>query len=238
MAVFVLIHGAWHGGWCWEELTPRLERLGHRVIAPDLPGMGADRTPPGQVTLKLWGEFVADIARAQNEPVILAGHSRGGIVISQAAERAPDVTKLLIYVTAALVPNGGRLWKLPEKPSNEDARLYVFSPDMATSTVIPTAAGHALYNTTDPVLAERAIARLGPEPMIASTTPVQLSDENYGRVPRVYVECLQDRISSVAAQRALVQAMPCREVITMDTDHSPFLSAPDELARHFHRLAS
>ena len=64
MAVFVLIHGAWHGGWCWDELSARLERLGHRVIAPDLPGMGADRTPLEQVTLALWGRFVADIASA------------------------------------------------------------------------------------------------------------------------------------------------------------------------------
>ena len=159
-------------------------------------------------------------------------------MISQAAEYAPDATKLLIYVTAALVPDGGRLWRMPEKPRNDDAKLYVFSPDLATSTVIPSAAREALYNTTDPALADRAVARLGPEPMVASTTPVRLTDRNYGRVPRVYIECLQDRISSIEAQRALVQAMPCREVITMDTDHSPFLSAPDELAAHFHRLAS
>lgn len=86
---YLPIHGAWHGAWCWYKLMSRLERLGHTVIAPDLPSLGRDRTPVDRVSLPLWREFVCNILDTQTEPVILVGHSRGGIVISEAAEQRP-----------------------------------------------------------------------------------------------------------------------------------------------------
>jgi len=63
MTTFILIHGAWHGGWCWERIVPLLEQQGHRVLAPDLPGMGNDSTPLATITLDYWAQFVADLVR-------------------------------------------------------------------------------------------------------------------------------------------------------------------------------
>ena len=85
MSTFVLIAGAWHGAWCWHKLVPLLESHGHVVLTPELPATGTDRSDPAGVTLESWARFVADIVTAAPEPVILAGHSRGGIVISRAA---------------------------------------------------------------------------------------------------------------------------------------------------------
>jgi len=84
MTTFGLIHGAWHGAWCWERVVPSLERRGARVVAPDLPGMGQDKTPLSGITLAVWARSVADLVEQQSEPAVLVGHSRGGIVISQA----------------------------------------------------------------------------------------------------------------------------------------------------------
>ncbi len=83
---FVLIAGAWHGAWCWQKVVPLLEAQGHRVRTPELPATGADTTDPAEVTLESWARFVADLVAAEPEPVILVGHSRGGVVISRAAE--------------------------------------------------------------------------------------------------------------------------------------------------------
>ena len=95
---FVLIAGAWHGAWCWQKIVPLLEAQGHRVRIPDLPATGADTTDPAKVTLESWARFVAELLDAEPEPVILVGHSRGGVVISRAAEILPDKVRRLVYL--------------------------------------------------------------------------------------------------------------------------------------------
>ena len=74
---YVLIHGAWHGGWCWRKIVPLLEAGGHRVFAPDLPGHGDDKTATATVTLESYTDRICEIACAQTEQVILVGHSMG-----------------------------------------------------------------------------------------------------------------------------------------------------------------
>ncbi|MBB3020387.1 pimeloyl-ACP methyl ester carboxylesterase [Microvirga lupini] len=240
MSTFVLVHGAWHGAWCWERVVPLLESHGHRVIAPDLPGMGQDRTPFANVTLEGWARFVADLARQQEEPIILVGHSRAGIVVSQAAEYVPDRIQTLVYLAAFLVPDGCTLLdtmrRIPPRPESKDS--LVFAPDGATSTIAPDAVKRVFYNTTPNEWVARAAALSGPEPMVSFTTPLQVTDERYGSVDRVYIECTQDRAIAPQLQSMMVADMPCREVVTMDTDHSPFYSAPDLLAAHLLAIAA
>jgi pimeloyl-ACP methyl ester carboxylesterase len=240
MSTFVLVHGAWHGAWCWERVVPLLESHGHRVIAPDLPGMGDDRTPLSEVTLQLWARFVADLIQQQDEPVILVGHSRGGIVVSQAAEYVPDRIGTLIYLAAFLVPDGRTLHdtmrRIPSRPESKDS--LVFAPDQMTSTIAPDAVRRVFYNTAPDEWVARATRLSGPEPMVSFTTPVRVTDDRYGSVDRVYIECAQDRAIAPQLQRMMVAEMPCREVIMMDTDHSPFYSAPDLLATHLMAIAA
>src|SRR3990172_12780518 len=84
MSTYIFVHGAWHGGWCWYKVVPLLERAGHRVLAPDLPSLGKDKTPVSEVSLALWAEHLCRLLEAEREPAVLVGHSRGGIVISEA----------------------------------------------------------------------------------------------------------------------------------------------------------
>jgi pimeloyl-ACP methyl ester carboxylesterase len=87
MATFMLVHGACTGGWCWEKVTPLLEANGHRVCAPDLPGLGNDNTPPANVTLADNVEKLSRLLDKMEEPVVLVGHSLGGITISSQPRR-------------------------------------------------------------------------------------------------------------------------------------------------------
>src|SRR5919201_217756 len=116
MTNFVMIHGAMHGGWFWQPVQEILVSRGHRVVAPDLAGSGADRTPLDLVNLDMMSRRIVDVVEVHGagEPVVLVGHSMGGLVIGEVAERAPDRLLGLVYVTAALVPPGNNLFQALE----------------------------------------------------------------------------------------------------------------------------
>jgi len=237
MSTFLLIHGAWHGAWCWYKVVPRLEKLGHRVIAPDLPCLGRDKAPANRISLSLWRDFVCDILDAEPEPVILVGHSRAGIVISEVAEHWPDKIRTLVYLTAFLPRNGESLFDLAAQAvGSEVAPNMVMSADSSTSTVRDDAIRSGFYGECPDEDVALARMLLQPEPTLPLSTPVRISEQNYGRVPRVYIECLRDRAITPPLQKQMYAAMPCRRVLSIDTDHSPFFSRPDELVAHLTSL--
>jgi len=240
MATFLLVHGAWHGGWCFDALAAELVRRGHRAIAPDLPGMGGDTTPCTDVTLAGWGAFIADMARAQNEKVILLGHSRGGVVISEAAERAPDAIAALVYLSAFLVPSGRSMNDLVTQAPRSDIFDDGLSlhADGASLVLDAQAAVPVFYHLCDAAAAARAAARLVPEPLAPLSTPLQLSEERYGRVPRHYIECAQDQAIPLSQQREMQRALPCVSSVTLESDHSPFIGCPGRVADALGDIAS
>jgi pimeloyl-ACP methyl ester carboxylesterase len=229
---FVLIAGAWHGAWCWVKLQPLLESQGHRVLTPELPGTGGDPTDPAGVTLETWARFVAGIVESEREPVTLVGHSRGGIVISRTAELVPERLRQLVYLSAYLVPAGGSLAETARTDENS-----LVPPNM-----IPAVGGHTCHLREDVIRAalfgqcsdadyEYARARMTPEPLKPLVTKLRVSAARFGQVPRAYVECSLDRTVTLPAQRRMQAELPCDPVLTLDSDHSPFLSHPQELAR-------
>ena len=239
VSTFVLIHGAWHGGWCWDQVAPLLRAAGHQVIAPDLPGMGEDHTDLRTVTLPVWAEFVAELASKASAPVILVGHSRGGIVISAAAELVPERIRTLVYLTAFLVPNGKTLADMLalSEPRAVARDAIVMSVDNTTSTIVPAKVVPVFYNATAPALSARAAQLLTPESMMSFATPVMTSAARYGRVKRAYIECEQDNAIPIERQRLMQSALPCDPVVTLNTDHSPFYSAPAALSDALVRIA-
>lgn len=230
MAVFILIHGAWHGGWCWERVGPMLEAAGHRVLAPDLPGMGSDRTPFAPNVLAQWADFTADLIRAQDEPVILAGHSRGGVVISETAERVPERIRQLAYVTAFLLPSGMSLFENVASYGGKHGVRPVTDEASGTCTVEQENRRDAFCHLCPEADAEASMARLCPEPLAALGTPLAVTMERFGTVPRAYIEAAEDQVIALDHQRSMHAALPCNPVFTLKSDHSPFYSAPRELA--------
>jgi pimeloyl-ACP methyl ester carboxylesterase len=238
MTTFILVHGGGHGGSCWNKVVSELQKLGHRALAPDLPGMGADRTPLSEITLGGWAEFIANTARRIGEPVVLVGHSRGGPVIGEAAERAPEAMLGLIYLSAILIPAGvgtmaafdGEQTALMDKVSTTaDGRAYVFDRDVAR---------RCFYHRAAPEDAEAALDQLCPEPIAPNIEPMTVTAERWGRLPRAFIECTDDRALPLAFQRKLHTALPCDPVITIDSDHSPFLWMPRELAIYIAAIAA
>ncbi len=233
MASFILIHGSWHGGWCFDLVREILEAAGHEVVAPDLPGMDGDEAELRQVTLQGWAEFAAGLCQqATQSPVILAGHSRGGLVISQAAEAAPQAMDALVYICAMMLPSGisrAEFKKLEEPNPAFDA---IISPVFGgAGTIVDPAAGRDVFaQLSDQRLADQAMARLMIEPHGPRATPLQLSPARFGSLPRTYIECSQDRTIPISSQRKMQHLLPGAAVVTLYADHSPFLSRPQELA--------
>jgi pimeloyl-ACP methyl ester carboxylesterase len=232
MATFILIHGAWHGGWSFDLIKPMLEAEGHQVIAPDLPGMGGSDAELAQVTLADWAEFTADLCRKSAQPVILAGHSRGGLVLSETAERAPHEIAALAYICAMMLPSGmsREQWRGKAEP-NPAFRAIVQPMENGVATMIDRKRAAPIFaQLSPPQLVEQAFDRLMAEPDQPRLTALHLTAERYGIVPRHYIECLHDRTIPIADQRMMQLLQPCESVTTLDADHSPFLSRPRELA--------
>lgn len=234
---WVLVAGAWHGAWCWQRLTPLLEAGGHRVLTPELPGTGDSRTDPAQASLDGWARLIAELVMAQPEPVVLLGHSRGGAVISRTAEMTQQNLHLLVYLAAYLLPAGGSVAAAARAdvgsliPAN-----MVAAESGVTCTLRPEILQDAFYGDCDAETRAVARQRLTPEPLKPLVTTLKITPELYGSVPRAYVECTRDRTISLAAQRCMQRELPCSPVLTLDSDHSPMLSHPHELAEWLGRL--
>jgi pimeloyl-ACP methyl ester carboxylesterase len=215
MSTYVLVHGSFHGGWCWDGVVSRLQRAGHRALAVDLPGRGADTRPAAALTLDDYAQHVVDAIAAEKEPVVLIGHSMGGVVVTQAAERAPERIARLAYVCAFLPANGQSLLDLARTDGE---------------SVLLANARESFYHDCSDDDAERATARLIPESLAVVGTPVHTTAARFGRVPRSYIECSDDRALGPSLQKRMHAATPCR-VTRIVSSHSPFFSRPDELVR-------
>ncbi|MDY6968555.1 MAG: alpha/beta fold hydrolase [Spirochaetota bacterium] len=230
MSIYILVHGAWHGSWCWNKVIPLLEQKGHKVEAPDLPGHGRDKTPLKNVTFQAYITCILSLLDKQSEPVILLGHSLGGAIISQVAEKCPNKIKTLVYLSAFLLKNGESATQIHRGDTNS---LLVpnmkIDQDRTYCTINNNAIRDIFYSDCsieDIKIAESLIDKQAFSPFV---TPVRISEENFGQVDRVYIECLQDMAITTSLQKKMYSDLGCRRVISLDRSHSPFFSAPEEL---------
>ena len=239
MSTYLLIHGAWHGGWCWRKVVPLLEVKGHRVLAPDLPGHGADKTAAATVTLAHYADRICEIVSGQTEPVIVAGHSMGGIAITQAAENCPKNIRALVYLCAFLPRAGDSLmtWASQDQESLVNPTTTIPRDD-GTIAFKPEHSREAFYGDCTDEDAAFARSRLVAQSAAPFGTRVETTPERWGRIPRYYIECERDRAITLKLQREMQKHSPCRQTFSIDTDHSPFLSAPKQLADILLRIGS
>ncbi len=230
-ATFVLVHGACHGGWCWDRVAPLLEASGHRVLAPDLPGRGA-RGKPGwwRWTLDDYARAIVETAKQAGRPVIAVGHSMGGQVISAAAEADPGLFQRLVYLTAFLPGNGDSIVSLAALDKHTDIAQATHTSLLKGQITIDLDAAHSIfYGDCSAADYDWVKPQLVAEAARPSFSKLALS-ARFNSVPRSYVRCTQDRAISIQLQDIMLAKQPCQRVATLDASHSPFLSMPDQLA--------
>lgn len=240
MARFVLVHGAFSGAWIWGPLIARLKAAGHTAEAFDLPGLGDDLTPTSEVTLDTCAARLCDVLASSSEPAIVAGSSMGGIIATQGAARCPGRVAALVYV-AAFVPKDGQslldLTKLPEGADDQVQANIVIEGEPPVARMPAAASRPALYGFCTEDVAAWAIARQRPQPVAPFATPVSIPSGVLEGISRFYVLCKRDRAIPAALQRRMIDENVFADVVELDTDHTPHLSMPDELARALDRFA-
>jgi pimeloyl-ACP methyl ester carboxylesterase len=230
-AIFLLVHGACHGAWCWDRVKPLLAAAGHEVIAPDLPGRAGRGRAGWGPTLKDYAAAIADLARRQTRPVIAVGHSMGGMVIAQAAEAAPQAFERLVFLSAFMPVSGDSLASLIAMDKESDlhgaARLSWLRGSV---TIVPDRFRPVYCGDCSDADVAWAEARLAPEPARPSLARVTLTAGRSGSVPRAYVRCTEDRALSVQMQDRMIARQPCDRIVSLPASHSPFLSMPEQTA--------
>jgi len=229
----LLVHGAWHGAWCWSALQAELDRRGVPSLAVDLPGHGASLLPLGDMHGD--AQLVADTLARIPGPVVLVGHSYGGVVIGEAATRHPANVDHLVFLTAFCLDVGEAL--LPYNQTLPPAHVVLgdgmrFQSD-GTITLDPSVCLPAFYAECPPGVARAAIARLCPQPTATFTQAV--TGAPWKTIPSTYVRCTLDQAIPITSQDVMAQR--CGTVVTLETDHSPFASRVPETAELLERLA-
>jgi pimeloyl-ACP methyl ester carboxylesterase len=238
MAHFLLVHGAWHGAWCWEQTAGALRDSGHAVTAIDLPSHGDDPTPAAEVTVDSYVERICGALSAIEGQAIVVGHSMGGIAITAAAEACPDKIAKLVYLTAFLPRNGESLLALEGRnPRPAVPPALQISDDGATATLSDDLIVPLFFHDCTVEDQQMAVGKLTAQSLAPLATELALTTERFGSIPRAYIECTDDRAISIELQRDMYTASGVDTVLSMDASHSPFLSMPRALADHLISLA-
>lgn len=233
MLTFVLVHGAWHDGGCWDAVVAALERRGHRAFAPTLPGhgSGADRDVGHE---DCWRSVADYLERQALENVVLAGHSFGGTVIQKAAEAVPARIRRLVFVNAFVLRDGESVLELnPPQGRQVMERLAAASRD--GSFLLPFKVWRETFmNDADLALARAAYARLSPQPWRPLAEPVPLPAFEALDLPRSYIHATEDTALPPGPQWGWHPRMSSRlglyRLVQMPGGHETLFTAPERLA--------
>jgi hypothetical protein len=236
MNTYILINGSWHGAWCWSKVIPLLEKQGHKVITPELPGHGEDKTPTKEVSLKSYTDCICEILDTLEEPVILVGHSMGGVIISQVTEYRPKKIKLLIYISAFVLKNNKAMLSFIRR-DKESLLIHNinFSKDMSIMELKEDGIKNLFYQDCSDEDITRAKLLVVPQAVQPVKTRLNINNENFELIPKIYIECLQDKAISITMQRKMHSEFSWEKVYSMDSSHSPFFSSPKELVSNLTR---
>jgi pimeloyl-ACP methyl ester carboxylesterase len=226
---FILIHGSWHSAWNWYKVIPLLEKQGHTVYAIDLPGMGRDKTPIENVRFDSTIQKLCRLIDGIQGKVILVAHSKNGIINSQLAELRPNKIEKLIYLAAVLAANGKCAKDYFALDEKEVLGTHITYKGSISSMLLPEIYKEGLYHDCSDDITQMAKIILLPESTESAKAKLKLTEENYGSVPRYYIECTKDRAITPWLQEKMLEQMPCLKVYELPSSHSPFFSMPDKL---------
>jgi pimeloyl-ACP methyl ester carboxylesterase len=235
MATFVLVHGAWHGGWCWGPVAAILRDRGHRVTAPTQTGLGERRhLLSREITLETFGaDVVNHMTYADVTDAVLVGHSFGGSAISLAAEWARNRVARLIYLDAVVIEGEER--PFDAFGAETEASRSAKAEDHDCGLSIPPAPA-ASFGVTDPAQIAWVEARMTPHPISTYRSPINLSGPPGAGLPATYIRCVGPRYTPLdwAEARARAYGWP---VETIAAGHDCMVTAPVETADLLERLA-
>ena len=225
----VLVHGAWHGGWCWRHAARLLAAAGHRVSAPTLTGLG-ERAHLQSAAVDLdthIADVIAHITAEELERVVLVGHSYGGFVVRGAAARLPDTIAQVIYLDAFVPEHGDVVATYAGDARAQEIRDSVAHDGAATLPPLPA----AVFGLSDPSQAAWVTRRMTPQPAKTYLQPLDLGGRHAHPPHPAYITCMAPKLDVFDATRASIKAAPDWRYVELQQGHDVMVSAPELLAR-------
>ncbi len=226
---FILLHGAWHGGWCWEGVMEELKKAGHTAEAPTMPGHNPE-DDRSRIEFADYVDAIVTLLERQKKPVVLVGHSSAGFLMQAAAPKASGNIAQLIFHNAFVLPDGKSQFDLvPPEVAEGMAMAAKASPD----NCVPVDEGFVrnMLMGQDPVEKQDAlISRLVPQPISIFTTPVNTGDFNSLKIPRTVLFCRDDASLPPGAYLGMAQGLGQHDLIEMAGGHETLFSRPAVVA--------
>ncbi len=236
MANFVLVHGAWHGGWCWQRDTAALQQQGHHAHAVTLTGLGerAHLLAPG-ITLDTHINDVIGLIEAEElSDVVLAVHSYAGMIGTAVADRLGRRLKHLVYVDA-VVPKPGESWSSTQSSATQQQRMAAARASPSFSFPPPDPEVFGLHDA-DHAWVKR---RQTPHPGNTYQAPLDFDVQRVAAVPRTFINCTEPALATIAPSRLRVKDpkfwdgawLPNSKFVELRTGHDPMISEPQALTK-------
>ena len=233
---FALVHGAWHGAWCWRRVIAILRSAGHAVFAPTLTGFG-ERVHLTRADLTI-EDFATDIvnviAAEELSDVILVGHSFGGNPVSAVADRVPERLKHLVYIDTLLLKNGESGF------SRLDPAIVAQRIELAEKTsgglTIPPPSPDA-FGVSDPTDAQWLRRQLTPLPLNCYRVPIHLKHPLGNGVRKTYIACTNPIYEPAAPTHEWVKSQADWRYLELATGHDAMITSPEGLSEMLIRCA-
>jgi len=226
---YVLVHGAWHGGWCWDAVAQILRSNGHRVFTPTLSGLGerSNLLSP-QIDLQVFIQDVVDVLEQHDlSDVILVGHSFGGISIAGAADRVPQRVRQLVFLDAVVLSNGETAFSRLAPEIAAARRQLALETSNGLTIPVPPASAFGVFEPDQVALLERYCT---PHPLKTFDDPIALTGPVGGALPKVYIQCVDPVYAPLQSSRDFVKAQKDWAWDEIATGHDAMVSAPEALA--------
>lgn len=228
----VLVHGAWHGAWCWRRVLPMLRHAGVETHAVTLTGLGERaHLLSHDIDLNTHIQDVIGLIEAEElQRVVLVGHSYGGMVITGVADRLqrerPGLLARLVYLDAS-VPSPGDSWSSAHTEETRQARIQAAAASGGLSFPPPDASVFGLEGADRDWVNRRQT----PQPFKLYQQPLNFDVKRWAALPRTFIDCNRPALGTIAPARTRVRQERGWQVMELATGHDPMISAPRELVQ-------
>jgi pimeloyl-ACP methyl ester carboxylesterase len=230
---YVLVHGAWHGGWCWGKVADRLRAAGHRAFTPTLTGLGdrAHLIAPNVGLATHVEDVISTIEMEDLRDVVLVGHSFGGAVIGGVADARPDRIRRLVFLDTFLFQSGESPFsKLSPEMIETRKASVIHAPGLLGETLAMTPPPPSAFGIVGAADAAWVASRLKPHPIKSYEDALELKRPFGADRPATYIACTNPSYDAIAPTRKLAQAQPGWTYLELETGHDAMILAPDALA--------
>jgi pimeloyl-ACP methyl ester carboxylesterase len=228
---FVLVHGAWHGGWCWARVAERLRALGHRVFTPTQTGLGERKhLLNAAITLDVFVQDIANVLLWEDlNNVILVGHSFAGLSITGVADILPQRIRHLVYLDAFILDSGTATFDTLPNEIVEKLRTAAQEHGQGLALPAPKPKTFGLFEPGD---AAFVAERLTPQPLRTYETALHLNNAIGNGLPCTYLHSIAPSFTPVDTSWQWAEKQPNWTRIEIDAGHDSMVSRPDLIAKH------